>query len=201
MKAKFFSTSNITCMALMTALLCILAPCSITLPISPVSYSLATLAIYFIITILDMKSSVVCVIVYLLLGFIGLPVFAGFGAGLGKLVGPTGGYLVGYIFIALIGGFFTSKFNGKIYMYIIGMILSTAVLYIFGTAWYLILNGEATLAVALSFCVFPFLISDLCKIIIASCIGEIVRRRLLKSGIQLKPNAVRPQPAASSGQE
>lgn len=201
MKTKFFSTSNLTCMALMTALLCIMAPCSVTLPISPISYSLATLAIYFIITILDMKSSVVCIILYLLIGLIGLPVFSNFGAGLGKLIGPTGGYLVGYIFIALIGGFFTTKFNGKIYMYIIGMILATAVLYIFGTAWYLILNGEATLAIALSFCVFPFLIPDLCKIIIAACLGEVVRRRLLKSGIQLKPNESRREAAQAAGQE
>ena len=61
-------------------------------------------------------------VIFLLLGMVGLPVFSGFSGGLAKLAGPTGGYLIGFIFTALVTGFFINKFN-KIYMYVIGMIL------------------------------------------------------------------------------
>ena len=79
--------------ALMTALLCILAPLSI--PIGPVPVSLQTLILFFTIFLLGTKGTLLSYLVYLLLGCAGLPVFAGYAAGFGRLAGPTGGYLVG----------------------------------------------------------------------------------------------------------
>ena len=85
--------------------------------------------------ILGMKLSVASYVLYLLLGTVGLPVFSGFTGGVGKLLGPTGGYLIGFIFLAAIAGFFVEKFPAKIYMHVVGMIIGMAICYIFGTAW------------------------------------------------------------------
>ena len=90
---------------LMSAVICILGPISMNIPISPVPVSLGLLAIYFVLSVLGMKLGTLSVAIYILLGLVGLPVFTGFTGGPGKLFGPTGGYIVGYIFMALICGF------------------------------------------------------------------------------------------------
>ena len=87
--------------ALMTAVTCILAPLSI--PIGPVPISLTNFAIYLSLYLLDWKKGTVSYILYLLLGLVGLPVFSGFTGGIGKLAGPTGGYIIGFIPMAIIG--------------------------------------------------------------------------------------------------
>ena len=118
------STAQMTVTALMTAITCILAPMALPIPVSPVPISLAY--------ILGTKLSVVSYVLYLLLGTVGLPVFSGFSGGVGKLLGPTGGYLIGFIFLAAISGFFVEKFPAKIYMHVVGMIIGMAICYIFG---------------------------------------------------------------------
>ena len=101
------SVQHMALIGLMTAILCLIAPVSILLPISPVPVSLGTLAIYFVSLVLGRKKSVICVSLYLLLGFAGLPVFTGFTGGVGKLLGPTGGYMIGYLFCMVL--FYTEK--------------------------------------------------------------------------------------------
>ena len=86
-------TKQITLIGLMTAVVCILGPLSIPLPISPVPISFTNLAIFLAVYLLDLKGGTVCLLVYLALGAAGLPIFSGFSGGLGKLAGPTGGYL------------------------------------------------------------------------------------------------------------
>ena len=97
---------QITLTGLMTAVICLLAPLSLNIPISPVPISLGYLAVYFVLSVLGMKLGVLSVVAYILLGLAGIPVFTGFTGGPGKLLGPTGGYIVGYIFMALICGYF-----------------------------------------------------------------------------------------------
>ena len=99
--------------AIMSALLCVLGPNS--LPIGPIPISLTNLVIYLTVYILGAKGSVVSYLIYILLGAIGLPVFSGYQGGVGKIVGPTGGYLVGFIFIALIGGLVIEKTRANIW--------------------------------------------------------------------------------------
>ena len=113
---KHMSTAQMTVTALMTAITCILAPMALPIPISPVPISLTNLVIFFMAYILGMKLSVASYVLYLLLGTVGLPVFSGFTGGVGKLLGPTGGYLIGFIFLAAIAGFFVEKFPAKIYI-------------------------------------------------------------------------------------
>ena len=88
--------------AVMTAVTCVLAPMSI--PIGPVPFSLTNFVIYISLYVLGWKWGTVSYAAYLLLGMVGMPVFSGFSAGLGRLVGPTGGYLVGFIPMAVIAG-------------------------------------------------------------------------------------------------
>ena len=111
----------------------------------------------------------------MLLGFVGLPVFAGFTGGISKLVSPTGGYLVGFIFTSVISGLIIEKFNYKRIPNIIGMIIT----YIFGTAWLAFGMGR-TFMEALAVCVLPFLIFDFGKIIIVAIIGPELQKLMKK---------------------
>ena len=97
---KFFSSYNIAIMALFVALLAI---CSwISLPIGPVPFTLQTFAVFVVGGLLGFKRGTVTVIVYILLGLVGVPVFSGFKGGVGVIVGPTGGYILGFILTVIV---------------------------------------------------------------------------------------------------
>ena len=171
--------------ALMTAVTCILGPMSI--PIGAVPISFTNFVIYVTIYLLGTKLGTISYLIYLLLGMAGLPVFSGFSGGLAKLAGPTGGYLVGFIFMAVISGIFIAKSQGKPVLSIIGMVLGTLVAYAFGTVWFVI-EAKCTLIYALTVCVLPFLIGDAVKIILASWIGPLIRTALRKAHLLEKLN-------------
>ena len=156
--------------ALMTAVTCILAPLSIPLPFSPVPISLTNLVIFISVFILGMKDATISFLIYLLLGAVGLPVFASFHAGLSVLAGPTGGYLIGFIFLALIQGFAMKYFDRKLIPTIIGMLIGMAVCYIFGTVWLAKLMS-LSFKEGLFMGVIPYLPGDAVKIIIAVIVG------------------------------
>ena len=174
------STHQMALMGLMAAVTCILAPMSIQLP-GGVPISLTNFVVYLAVFLLGWKKGTISYCIYLLIGLIGLPVFSGFTGGMGKLAGPTGGYLIGFVLMAIISGYFIEAFPGKGYMYILGMILGTAVDYALGTAWFMI-QTKMELGAALAACVFPFLIGDALKIIAATFIGPSLRKRLAKAG-------------------
>ena len=182
MEQQTMKIQDLTLIALMAALTCILGPMSITLPFTPVPISFTNLVIYFAVMVIGMKRGTISYLVYLLIGAVGLPVFSGFSGGLAKLAGPTGGYLVGFIFLALISGFFVEKFSGNIVMAVIGMVLGTAVCYVFGTAW-LAYTAHMGFAAALAAGVIPFIPGDLVKIIIAMIAGPIIRKQLKRAGL------------------
>lgn len=95
-KDNKLSTKTIALIGVMTAVICILGPLSVPLPFSPVPLSLTTFALYLAIYVLGTKMSLICYFLYLLIGFVGVPVFSSFSAGPAKLLGPTGGYLIGF---------------------------------------------------------------------------------------------------------
>lgn len=107
---KKLTTYQLTLTAVMAAVICVLGPISIAIPVSPVPISLASMAVYLAVTVLGMKLGTLSCLIYLLLGLVGIPVFAGGSAGAAKLFGPTGGYLIGYLFLALIAGAFVGRF-------------------------------------------------------------------------------------------
>ena len=165
--AKSFSVSDMVLTALLTAVTCVLSPISI--PIGPVPISLGTLVIMMDAYLLGCKKGTLAYILYLLLGIVGLPVFSGFGSGLGKVAGPTGGYLVGYFFIILICGLAAEhipadSLSGRS-LHLAAMILGAVILYAFGTAWFCLSTGTGV-AAALTLCVFPFLVGDFIKMLI-----------------------------------
>lgn len=180
-KSKF-SVKQLALVGLMTAVICVLGPLAMNIPVSPVPISLGTLAIYFVVSVLGMKLGTVSVLIYILLGLAGVPVFASFTAGPGKLFGPTGGYIIGYIFMALICGFFVDKFGKKLSLYFLGMLLGTAVCYLFGTLW-LGYQMELSFPQALMAGVIPYIPGDLVKLVIAMLVGFQIRKRLLKAGL------------------
>lgn len=173
---------ELTLIGLTAAVICIAGPLSVPLPVSPVPISLTNLAIYFAMYVLGTRRGCISYLVYLLIGFAGLPVFSGFTAGPGKLLGPTGGYLVGFIFMALITGYFLDRWHTNMGLCFAGMAAGTAVAYLFGTVW-LACQAKMSFEGALAAGVLPFIPGDLAKIIIAMVGGPQIRKRLQKAGL------------------
>ena len=163
-------TKQMVLIALMTAVTCVLGPLSIPLPFSPVPISLTNFAIFLAIFVLGMKNGTISFIIYLLLGAVGVPVFSSFRGGFQVLAGPTGGYLIGFIFLALIMGFALDHFDRKLVPTIIGMIIGMAVCYAFGTVWLAKLLS-LSFKEGLMMGVIPYLPGDVAKIIIAAIVG------------------------------
>ena len=174
------SIYQMTTCALMAALMCILGPLSI--PIGPVPVSFTNLVIYLTVYLLGMKGSTISYVIYLLLGAAGLPVFSGYEGGLSKLAGPTGGYLIGFIFMALICGIFMEKSRAHAVITGLGMILATFVAYLFGTVWFVV-EMHCEVWYALTVCVFPFIPFDIAKIVIATALGKVIRSALTKADL------------------
>lgn len=168
---------TMTSVALSAAILCVLGPLTITLPISPVPISFAIFGIFLSAYVLGAKWGCAATLLYLLIGFIGVPVFSNFSAGAGKLFGPTGGYLIGYILTALIAGFFVEKFEKNVVMQFIGLLLGTVACYALGTVW-LAHQASMDFKAALFAGVIPFIPGDVVKIIIAVVSGRPIRKAL-----------------------
>ena len=183
-------TRQLTLCAVMAAVMCVIAPISV--PIGPISVTGGTLTIYLTACLLGPRRGLAATAVYLLAGFAGLPVFSNYMGGAGRLLGPTGGYLVGYLPMMLLAGLAAEHafqhFGGRekkalmAALQFLGMVLATAVLYAFGTAWYCVQAGVG-LQTALAACVFPFIPFDLMKMILALLAGVPVRRRLEQAGM------------------
>ena len=170
---------TLTYVALSTAITCIIGPLSIVIPISPVPISLTILAIYISVYAIGLKRGLASLFLYFLIGFVGLPVFSNFKGGFQVLIGPTGGYIIGFIFVVICTGIFIERFESKVYMHVIGMILGTILCYIVGTTW-LAYQGNMTFLEALFAGVIPFIWADAIKIIIAAIVGPKLRRALKK---------------------
>ena len=162
------SLSDITLIALFTA---VMAVCSwISIP-AAVPFTMQTFAVFLTTGLLGGRRGTVTVIVYLLLGMAGLPVFSGFTAGIGHLLGPTGGYIIGFIFTALIMWAAEKHFGNSFRVLALSMAAGLIACYAFGTAWFMAVyssgTGSAGLMTTLGLCVFPYIIPDTVKILIA----------------------------------
>lgn len=163
---------------IMTALTCVLAPLS--LPIGPVPISLTNLVIYLSIYILGMKRGTISYLVYLLIGLVGLPVFSGFTGGAGKLFGPTGGYLIGFIPMAIVAGIIIDRFRDSRWKCFLGMVLGTLICYLFGTVW-LAYQANMDFKSALFAGVIPFIPGDLIKMAVVVMIAPQIRSQLKRA--------------------
>ena len=168
-------TKDLTLIAVMAALICVAVPLSIA--VGPIPISLCSFAVYLAGTVLGWKRGSLAVLIYLLIGLTGVPVFSGFSGGVQKLAGVTGGYLVGYIPCAMIAGLAVRDGQTrpeKPWLLPAALSAGTAVLYVIGTAWFMI-QTKNPLGGALSMCVLPFLPGDAAKIVAATLITWPVR--------------------------
>lgn len=188
---------QMTLIAVMAAMICVVAPFSIPLPFTLVPISFTNLMIYIAVFALGWKRGTLSYVLYLLIGLVGVPVFSGFTGGPAKLVGPTGGYLIGFVFTAIVTGMFVDfaskrelSTKGKtnlfrITCYVLGMFLGLLICYAFGTVWYMLQQGiefkTAYINSVLAACVVPFLPGDAMKIVIAVIVGVPLRATLTKN--------------------
>lgn len=168
-------TLNLAITALMSAVLCVISPLSI--PIGTVPISLTTMFIIIGVYLIGPIKMSISVLIYLLIGVVGLPVFANYKSGPGVIVGPTGGYLVGYIVLTLVSGFIIHKDINNIRYTIIGLVTGNLLVYAIGTAW-LSYSMKLTFVNALMIGVVPFIIADAIKMALAVYLGKIIRRRI-----------------------
>lgn len=152
----------------------------IRISVFAVPFTMQTFAVFAVVGLLGFSRGVIAVVVYLLLGAVGVPVFSGFSGGVGTLLGPTGGYIIGFVFSALIAGLFMKFLGKKLWVMIVGMALGLLACYAFGTAWFMVVysqtKGAITLAKALALCVTPFVIPDAAKIALAILVSKRVGR-------------------------
>lgn len=171
---------SITETALMAAALCILGPLSI--PIGPVPISLTNFTIYLFMYLLDTKQVSIAYLIYLLLGLVGLPVFSGYTGGIPKLFGPTGGYLIGFLPMAVIGGIALQKARQNRALSVLVLEAVTWIPYLLGTAW-LSYSTKMTFAAAFAAGVIPFILIDLAKIVVCAVVGPAIRIRIARVGV------------------
>ena len=158
----------------------LIAVCSwINIP-SAVPFTLQTFAVFCVLGLLGGKRGTISVILYILLGAVGLPVFSGFSGGIGRLLGSTGGYIAGFIFIGLLYWLSEAVTDGGLAAKVITMVIGLAVCYAFGTAWFMYVyarnSGPIGLGTALAWCVIPFIVPDLVKLALAVLLSQRVRR-------------------------
>ena len=177
-------TKNLVLCAVCAAITCVLAP--IAIPIAgTVPITLATFAVMLSGVLLGGRPGALSQVIYLIIGAVGVPVCAGYTPALPKLLGPTGGYLVGYIPLAFICGAIYSKWgknsrSAKKYAAMLGgMLIGTVVLYAFGTAWFCILNHVGVFY-ALGLCVVPFLPGDAVKIAVVMLLAPQLEKAIAK---------------------
>ena len=172
-------TKDLALCALFAALIAVCAWISIP---ATVPFTLQTFAIFAALGLLGGKRGTVAVAVYLLLGAIGVPVFAGFQGGIGALLGTTGGYLLGFLLTALIVWGMEARCGSKTGVFRLSAVRGMLVCYAFGTAWYLVVyartKGAISLATALGWCVVPFLIPDAVKIALAVLLRGRLKRHI-----------------------
>ncbi len=140
-----------------------------------VNFTLQIFVVFLICLLFDFKKSLASILMYLVLGVCGLPVFSGFGSGIGVLFGPTGGYLLGFLLIPFTMHLFLKNKNKSNKIKILAMLTALAVCYVVAVTWYYTLfciHLELTFIKALAVCVIPFIIPDILKILLAAAVSS-----------------------------
>jgi biotin transport system substrate-specific component len=158
----------------------IMAICSwISIPMT-VPFTLQTFGVFIAVGVLGGKRGTMAVLVYILLGAVGLPVFAGFSGGIGSLLGTSGGYIIGFLFSALAMWGIEKLAGRKPVVQIISMVIGLVICYVFGTIWFMVVyarnSGAVGLGTVFGWCVIPFIIPDLIKIALAFIVSRNVRK-------------------------
>lgn len=179
--ANKIRAKDIAYIAVFTALLAVCAWIAIPTP-TQIDFTLQTLGIFLAVGTLGGRRGTIAIAAYLLLGAVGAPVFAGFAGGLGVLLMPSGGYLVGFLFTGLLMWSMERVLGTKTWALGVSMLLGMVVYYVFGTIWFMAvypLGGESvTLAAALGWCVIPYLPFDFLKLAAALTLSAQLRKHV-----------------------
>ena len=176
----YINTRSLAACALMAALTAVCSQIQIPLPMVPIN--LALFAVHLSGALLGARRGTLSMLVYVLLGLVGIPVFAGFKAGPATLFGRTGGYILGYVLCAAIVGFLTRRGAFSFPRLCLGMAAGVVVCYAFGTAWFMALT-RMDLVASLGYCVLPFLPGDAVKIALAALLVMRLRPALSRLGL------------------
>ncbi|MBP3445689.1 MAG: biotin transporter BioY [Clostridia bacterium] len=169
---KKTKTKEIILISLSAAIICI---CSWIQVPSAVPFTLQTFAVFLVSAVLGAKKGVAATLVYILLGAVGLPVFSGFQGGVGVLLGATGGYVFGFVLLALIVGAVAEKKGIKLLPSVLSGLAGILLCYLVGTLWFAFVYGDGSFSGAFSVCVLPFIIPDAIKITLAMIIAKRVK--------------------------
>ena len=160
----------------------LMAICSwISIP-TVIPFTLQTFAVFLTVGVLGGRRGSLAVLVYILLGAIGIPVFSGFTGGMGIILNNTGGYIIGFIFTALVMWAMEKMLGRKTWILALSMVIGLAVCYAFGTVWFMVVYtrdmGAVGLATVLGWCVIPFIIPDIIKIVLAVLLSRRISRAI-----------------------
>lgn len=166
------SARSMAACALFVALTAVLS--QIAIPIGPVPINLATFSVFCAGALLGARAGCVSQFVYVLLGLVGVPVFSMFRSGPNVLVGPTGGYIIGYVLAAWLTGFIADRSENKSSVLVLAMLGGFCAYMLTGTVWYMF-STRAGLVVSLMTCVIPFLPGEAVKIAAAVMLAKRLR--------------------------
>ncbi len=176
-KTRSHSSENrIKSIVMISLFTAIIAVCSfISIP-SAVPFTLQALGIFTALTVLGGKRGTICIALYVAIGIVGVPVFSGFGAGVGHIAGATGGFILGFILSGLCYWLITKLFGNRLVTKATGLIVGLLVCYVFGTLWYTFFYLKAfspdDFLTTIKVCVLPFIIPDAIKIALALIIDK-----------------------------
>lgn len=157
--------SNISDIVIIGFFVAVIAVCSqIVIPFGQIPFTLQTVGVFLSASLLGTRRATCSVFVYILLGAVGLPVFSAFSGGLGFLLGPTGGYIIGFLFTAFVVGFITEKLGKTVGVLILSMTIGILLCYAVGTVWFCVIMKKDVLY-GLLCCVVPYIIPDIVKIV------------------------------------
>ncbi len=174
---KRIETRQLVYIALMAVLI---AACAwITVPVGPVPFTLQTFGVFCALALLGGRNGTLAVLVYLALGAVGAPVFSGFSGGVGRIVGPTGGYMIGFVAAGLIYWAAERFFGKRTLVQAASMIAGNLASYVLGTAWFMaVYPSKPGFAAAVGMCVLPYVIPDLVKIVCALLLAKALKGRI-----------------------
>ena len=179
--ASKFDVQDVVFIGVFAALMAVFSWISIP---TVVPFTLQTFGVFLALTLLGGKRGTLAILVYILLGAVGLPVFSGFTGGIGRLLGTTGGYIFGFLATGLIYMLY-EKLAEKKSLGLEALVLLAGLFacYVLGTAWFMVVyagsKGAVSLGTVLGWCVIPFILPDLVKLALALAVG----RRIRKTGV------------------
>ena len=172
-------TKDMAYIALMAVLISVCSWLSVP---AAIPFTMQTYAVFTALLLLGGRRGSIAVAVYIALGAVGLPVFSGFAGGIGKLMGPSGGYIFGFMLTALCYWLCERVLGKKLWVRIVSLVVGLALCYAFGTVWFVVLyvrnTGPIGVWSVLLRCVIPFLLPDLVKILLAVRLSGLIRARL-----------------------